>query len=45
VRDNNYVGSIMEGNIERKAPRGRPRNLGQGKKDTGKKSHREVKEI
>jgi hypothetical protein len=36
----------MEGNIEGKAPRGRPGNkyLGQVKKDTGKKSFREVKE-
>jgi hypothetical protein len=34
----------MEGKIEGKAPRGRPRDkyLGQIKKDTGKKSHREM---
>jgi hypothetical protein len=37
----------MEGKIEGKAPRGRPRDkhLGQVKKDRGKKSHREVKEL
>jgi hypothetical protein len=47
MRHNNYVGSIMEGTIEGKAPRGRPRDkyLGQVKKDTGKKSHREVTEL
>jgi hypothetical protein len=37
----------MEGKIEGKAPRGRPRDkyLGQFKKETGKKSHREVTEL
>jgi hypothetical protein len=42
-----YVGSVMEGNVEGKAPRGRPRdkNLGQFKMDTGEKIHREVKEL
>jgi hypothetical protein len=36
----------MEEKIEGKAPRGRSRHkyLGQAKKHTGKKSHREVKE-
>jgi hypothetical protein len=38
---------IMNGKIEGKAPCGRPRNkyLGHVKKDTGKKRHREVKEL
>jgi hypothetical protein len=47
MRHNNYVGSIMEGKIEGKAPRGgaRDKYLGQKKKDTGEKSHREVKEL
>jgi hypothetical protein len=41
-RDNNYVGSKMEGKIEGKALRGRTRDkyLGQVKKDMGKNSHR-----
>jgi hypothetical protein len=40
-------GKYNGGKIEGGAPRGRPRDkyLGQVKKDTGKKSHREVKEI
>jgi hydrogenase maturation factor HypE len=47
IRHNNHVGSIMEQKIEGKALRGRPRdkNYGQVKKDTGKKSHREVEEL
>jgi hypothetical protein len=37
----------MDGKIEGRAPRGRPRDkyLGQVKKDTGKKSHMGVKEL
>jgi hypothetical protein len=37
----------MVGKMEGKAPLGRPKDkyLGQVKKDTGKKSHREVKEL
>jgi hypothetical protein len=37
----------MEGKTERKGPRERPRDkyLGQVKKDSVKKSHREVKEL
>jgi hypothetical protein len=47
MRQNNYVRSIMERKIEGKTPRGRPgdKYLGQVQKDTGKKSHREVKEL
>jgi hypothetical protein len=47
MRHNDYISSIMEGKIEGKAPRGRPRDkfLGQVKRDTGKKNHREVKEL
>jgi hypothetical protein len=41
------MGSIMEGKIEGKAPRGRPTDkyLGKVKKDTGKKSPREAREL
>jgi hypothetical protein len=37
----------MEGKFEEKVHRGRPNNkyFGQVKKDTGKKSHRELKEL
>jgi hypothetical protein len=47
MRPNNYMGSIMEGKTEGKASRGRLRDkyLGQDKKETRKKSHREVKEL
>jgi hypothetical protein len=40
-------GKYMDGKIEGKSPRGRPRDkyLGEVKKDTGNKSHREVKEL
>jgi hypothetical protein len=46
-RHSNYVGNIMEGKIVGKAPRGRSRDkyLEKFKKDTGKKSHRDVKEL
>jgi hypothetical protein len=46
VRHGHHVGSTTEGKIEGRAYRGRPRDkyFGHDKKNTKKKSHREVKE-